>query len=145
MLLNLDSRVIEADFHTFVRPTEHPKLSEFCQNYTGISQDDVDNAPTLPEVLRMFHKWIESFRFAKDIVLMDDSKRKQNTVILTWTDFDLGIYLPTECERKKISSPKYFNKWIDLRDYYSVSIHSMIRFQILKKKKSSLCINQASR
>lgn len=140
MLLNLHSRVIEADFHTFVRPTEHPKLSEFCQNYTGISQADVDNAPTLPEVLRMFHKWIESFRFAKDIVLMDDSKRKQNTVIITWTDFDLGIYLPTECERKKISSPKYFNKWIDLRDYYSVSFHSMISFyfnRFEKKKKKT--------
>lgn len=134
MLLNLHSRVIEADFHSFVRPTEHPKLSEFCQNYTGISQDDVDNAPTLPEVLRMFHKWIESFRHAKDIVIMDDSKRKQNTVIITWTDFDLGIYLPTECERKNISTPAYFSKWIDLRDYYSVSIHLIYDFTTTELK-----------
>lgn len=113
-------------------------MSEFCQNYTGISQADVDSAPTLPEVLRMFHKWIESFRYAKDIVLMDDSKRKQNTVIITWTDFDLGIYLPTECERKKISSPAYFNKWIDLRDYYSVSIqnyYNLFFFCFLNSKK----------
>lgn len=117
VLLNLNSRVIEADFHTFVRPTEHTKLSEFCQNYTGISQNDVDNAPTLPEVLRMFHKWIESFRFTKDIVLDGPS---QNTVLITWTDSDLGIYLPTECERKQIST-KYFKKWIDLRDFYTVS------------------------
>lgn len=122
VLLNLQSRVIEADFHTFVRPTEQPKLSEFCKNYTGITQDDVDNAPTLAEVLRMFHEWIQSFRHSKGIVLMDDTKRKQNTVFITWTDFDLGIYLPTESGRKKIKLPPYMSRWIDLRDYYSVSI-----------------------
>lgn len=122
VLLNLQSRVIEADFHTFIRPTEEPKLSDFCRNYTGISQTDVDTAPTLSEAIRKFHEWIESFRFSKGIVLMDDNKRKQNTVFITWTDFDLGIYLPTESARKNIKLPKYFNKWIDLRDYYSVSI-----------------------
>lgn len=121
VLLNLQSRVIEADFHTFVRPTEEPKLSEFCKNYTGISQSDVDKAVTLPEAIRKFHEWIESYRFTKGIVLMDDSKRKQNTVFITWTDYDLGIYLPTESARKKFKLPSYFSKWIDLRDYYSVS------------------------
>lgn len=122
VLLNLQSRVIEADFHTFVRPTEQPKLSEFCKNYTGISQDDVDNAPTLNEVIRMFHDWINSFRMSKGIALIDDTKRKQNTAFITWTDFDLGIYLPTESARKKIKLPPYFSKWIDLRDYYTVRI-----------------------
>lgn len=123
-MLNLQSRVIEADFHTFVRPTEEPKLSEYCKNYTGITQQDVDNAVTLPEAIRKFHEWIASFRFAKGIVLMDDPKRNQtqNTVFITWTDFDLGIYLPTESARKNFKLPSYFSKWIDLRDYYSVSI-----------------------
>lgn len=120
--MNLQSRVIEADFHTFVRPTEEPKLSEFCKNYTGITQEDVDKGVTLAEAIRKFHEWIASFRFSKGIVLQDDSKRKQNTVFITWTDFDLGIYLPTESARKKIKLPSYLNKWIDLRDYYSVSI-----------------------
>lgn len=126
VLLNLQSRVIEADFHTFVRPTEEPQLSEFCKNYTGISQNDVDNAITLPEAIRKFHEWIESFRFSKGIVLMDDIKRKQNTVFITWTDFDLGIYLPTESARKEFKLPPYFSKWIDLRDYYSVSVLLLI-------------------
>lgn len=122
MLLNLQSRVIEADFHTFVRPTEEPKLSEFCTNYTGISQNDVNNAPTLQVAIRKFHQWIDSFRFTKGIALMDDAKGQQNTVFVTWTDFDLGIYLPTESARKNIKLPSYYRRWIDLRDYYSVSI-----------------------
>lgn len=128
MLLNLQSHVIEADFHTFVRPTEELKLSEFCKNYTGISQDDVNNAPLLQDAIKKFHQWIESFRFSKGIVLKDDATRKQNTVFITWTDFDLGIYLPTECARKNLKRPSYFNKWIDLREYYSVSICTMYMF-----------------
>lgn len=124
VLLNLRSQVIEADFHTFVRPTEEPKLSEYCKNYTGITQDDVDNAVTLPEAIRMFHEWLASLRVSKGINLVDDAKRKQtqNTVFITWTDFDLGIYLPTESARKNFKLPSYFSQWIDLRDYYSVSI-----------------------
>lgn len=122
MLLNLQSRVIEADFHTFIRPTEEPILSEFCRNYTGITQNDVDNGVILSDAIKQFHEWIQSFRFSKGIILMDDGKRKQNTVFVTWTDFDLGIYLPKECTRKHIKLPPYFDKWIDLRDYYSVSI-----------------------
>lgn len=121
-MLNLQSHVIEADFHVFVKPTEEPKLSEFCKNYTGISQDDVNNAPTLQEAIRQFHEWIGSFQFSKGIVLMDDSTRKQNTVFITWTDFDLGIYLPTESARKNVKLPSYLNKWIDLREFYSVSV-----------------------
>ncbi|XP_031636302.1 ERI1 exoribonuclease 2-like [Contarinia nasturtii] len=135
VLLNLQSHVIEADFHTFVRPTEEPKLSEFCKDYTGISQDDVNNAPLLQEAIRKFHQWIESFRFEKGIVLMDDATRKQNTVFITWTDFDLGIYLPTECGRKNVKYPSYFNKWIDLREYYSLwtGIDRVISFQFALK------------
>lgn len=121
MLLNLQSRVIEADFHTYVRPTEQPKLSEFCKNYTGITQSDVDNGILLPEAIRKFHEWIRSYRFSKGIVLMDDATQKQNTVFITWTDLDLGIYLPRESARKKFKLPAYFNRWIDSRDYYSVS------------------------
>lgn len=127
MLLNLQTRVIEADFHTFVRPTEIPQLSEFCTSYTGIKQEDVDNGVYLSDALRMFHEWIRSLR-AKDLVLIDDSIRKQNTVLVTWTDFDLGIYLSKECERKSIRLPAYFNRWIDLRDYYSVSVNSKVQF-----------------
>lgn len=122
VLLNLQSRVIEADFHTFIRPTEEPKLSDFCKSYTGISQSDVDNGLLLSEAIRKFHEWIRSFRFSKGIVLMDDATQKQNTVFVTWTDMDLGIYLPRECSRKKIKLPPYFNRWIDSREYYSVSI-----------------------
>lgn len=123
MLINLQSRVIEADFHTYVRPIENPKLDHFCEDYTGITQNDVNEGMLLSDTIRKFHEWIRKLRITKDVRLMDENNCKQNTVFVTWTDFDLGIYLPKECARKHIKLPAYFDKWIDIRDYYSVSVY----------------------
>ncbi|KAJ3219483.1 hypothetical protein HDU67_000895 [Dinochytrium kinnereticum] len=46
---------IVAEFHTYVKPVHHPKLSQFCNKLTGIKQDQVDLAPTFPEVLNEFN------------------------------------------------------------------------------------------
>ncbi|CAG7846058.1 SubName: Full=Uncharacterized protein {ECO:0000313/EMBL:CCA66876.1} [Serendipita indica DSM 11827] len=39
------------EFHSFVRPTFQPKLHPFCTELTGITQEQVNSAPTFPEVL----------------------------------------------------------------------------------------------
>lgn len=38
MLLNTSSGQTESEFHTYVQPQEHPALSAFCTELTGISQ-----------------------------------------------------------------------------------------------------------
>ena len=45
-------------FHSFVRPTERPRLSDFCKVLTGVTQAQVDAAPTLPHVLDAVHAWL---------------------------------------------------------------------------------------
>ena len=45
-------------FQSFVRPVIDPKLSPDTTSFTGIHQQDVDNAGTLPEVIREFLDWI---------------------------------------------------------------------------------------
>ena len=47
-------------FHSFVRPTERPRLSDFCTGLTGVTQAQVDAAPTLPQVLDAVHAWLAS-------------------------------------------------------------------------------------
>ena len=42
------------EFETFVRPVRHPELTPFCTELTGITQDDVDRAPSFPEALAAF-------------------------------------------------------------------------------------------
>lgn len=103
-----------------MRPTENPELSKFCKSFTGINQEDVDGGVLLGEAIQMFHNWVNSFYFAKGLILMDEGNKKQNTVLITWSDFDLGIYLAGECERKSIPRPAYFDIWIDIRELYKV-------------------------
>ena len=38
MLLNTNSGEIESEFHMYVQPQEHTKLSDFCKELTGITQ-----------------------------------------------------------------------------------------------------------
>lgn len=45
------------EFHTYVRPVRIPKLSRFCTELTGITQEQVDGAPTFPQALASFLAW----------------------------------------------------------------------------------------
>jgi inhibitor of KinA sporulation pathway (predicted exonuclease) len=62
------------EFQTFVRPQRLPRLSSFCRELTGITQRDVDAAPTFPEALRLFLEW---------------SQPSERVVLATWSHYDL--------------------------------------------------------
>ena len=46
------------EFQTFVRPRRLPVLSTFCRDLTGITQGEVDAAPTFPEAFERFLEWL---------------------------------------------------------------------------------------
>ncbi|KPI88766.1 hypothetical protein ABL78_2145 [Leptomonas seymouri] len=50
---------IAAEFHRYVRPLRNPKLTAFCTELTGITQEMVDQADTLPVVVEQFQQWLE--------------------------------------------------------------------------------------
>jgi 3'-5' exoribonuclease 1 len=62
------------EFQTFVRPQRLPRLSSFCRELTGITQENVDAAPTFPEALRLFVEW---------------SQPVERVVLATWSRYDL--------------------------------------------------------
>jgi len=62
------------EFQTFVRPKRLPRLSSFCRELTGITQEDVDAAPAFPEALRRFLDW---------------SQPLERVVLATWSRYDL--------------------------------------------------------
>jgi inhibitor of KinA sporulation pathway (predicted exonuclease) len=62
------------EFQTFVRPLRLPRLSSFCRELTGITQENVDAAPTFPEALRQFLEW---------------SQPAERMVLATWSHYDL--------------------------------------------------------
>jgi 3'-5' exoribonuclease 1 len=62
------------EFQTFVRPLRLPRLSSFCRELTGITQQDVDAAPPFPEALRRFLEWSEPL---------------DRIVVATWSGYDV--------------------------------------------------------
>ncbi|KAG0298966.1 hypothetical protein BGZ98_010399 [Dissophora globulifera] len=58
VLLDGSTLEIVDEFHSYVRPTHRPVLSDFCVQLTGITQETVDAAPTFTEVLDMFEDWL---------------------------------------------------------------------------------------
>jgi 3'-5' exoribonuclease 1 len=62
------------EFQTFVRPRRLPHLSSFCRELTGITQEDVDAAPTFAEALRLLLEW---------------SQPLERVVLATWSRYDL--------------------------------------------------------
>jgi inhibitor of KinA sporulation pathway (predicted exonuclease) len=62
------------EFQTFVRPLRLPRLSSFCRELTGITQQDVDAAPAFPEALRLFLEW---------------SQPVERIVLATWSRYDV--------------------------------------------------------
>lgn len=122
VLLNMQTGNIEAEFHEYVRPTEVPILSKYCTTVTGVSQMDVLVADSLRVVMHKFDKWVRQLAVEKNLVLSNRCYRRQNTVIVTWTNYDLGTYLKRECERKRLRRARYFNRWIDIRVAFMVCL-----------------------
>lgn len=109
--LQKNATVID-EFHTYVRPTKVPTLTEFCKKLTGITQDSVDSAPTLDQVLEDFEEW----RISRGLVY---NKTHKNFAFVTHGPWDLRNFLDGECKRKAINKPKYFDSWIDLKLAFS--------------------------
>ncbi|KFU93852.1 ERI1 exoribonuclease 2, partial [Chaetura pelagica] len=123
VLLNTSTGEIEAEFHTYVQPQEHPVLSEFCTELTGITQNQVDEGIPLNICLSQFLKWIEKIQKEKKIIFSSDTPSRSTAetkpcTFVTWTDWDLGVCLQYECKRKQLRKPDILNSWIDLKATY---------------------------
>ncbi|NXK56285.1 ERI2 exoribonuclease, partial [Chauna torquata] len=123
VLLNTSTGEIESEFHTYVQPQEHPVLSEFCTELTGITQNQVDEGVPLNICLSQFLKWIQKIQKEKKILFSSDTPSNSTSEVkpctfVTWTDWDLGVCLQYECKRKQLRKPSILNSWIDLKATY---------------------------
>ncbi|NXN92785.1 ERI2 exoribonuclease, partial [Rhinopomastus cyanomelas] len=123
VLLNCATGELESEFHTYVQPQEHPILSEFCTELTGITQNQVDEGVPLNVCLSQFLKWIQNIQKEKKIIFPTDPVRNSTSeakacTFVTWTDWDLGVCLHYECKRKQLRKPDILNSWIDLKATY---------------------------
>ncbi|KAF8898659.1 exonuclease RNase T and DNA polymerase III [Infundibulicybe gibba] len=107
LLYNTQRRVVESTFHSYVQPTRHPRLTEFCTTLTGITQEVVDKAPTFPTVWAQFNEFLQTHG-----VFSDPGKH----VFLSCGHWDLQTMLPKQLALENLGPPgPAFETWINVK------------------------------
>jgi len=84
-----DTLDVVDEFESFVRPVRHPQLTAFCTDLTSITQQQVDGAPLLAEVLANCLEW---------------ANRYLGFLFCSWGDYDRN-QLKHECRINGIPYP----------------------------------------
>lgn len=116
--LDAHTGAVRGTFHEYVRPTEGADgdgaarpLSTFCTNLTGITQEQVDSASPLAEVVSRFLQWVASCGLTE--ALADGS-----ALLIAHGGWDLGDQLPIEAARKQLALPA----WLGSRTYSDLKV-----------------------
>ncbi|PPQ68968.1 hypothetical protein CVT24_000357 [Panaeolus cyanescens] len=89
------------EFRTFVKPTWRPQLSDFCKELTGISQEQVDAAPTFSEVL--VH--LEAFLVDNGLIEEGTGKRLKKFCWCSDGPFDIRDFVVKQCFISQVEMP----------------------------------------
>lgn len=107
ILVNAVTGQPASTFHTYVCPIIHPELTEFCKEYNGILQTDVEAGVMLSEALQMHQAWLKEAE--------TKNGGRLSFAIVTWGDSDCRTMLMQECSFKHVTIPYYFYQWINLK------------------------------
>ncbi len=97
-----------AEFESFVRPVENPRLRPFCTELTSITQDQTDSAPVFVDVLANYERFLATHGLDH-----------RNTLVVTCGDWDLRTMLPKQCRTAGVQTiPVIFTRWLNIKTLY---------------------------
>ncbi len=103
-------------FQRFIKPTSHPRLSAYCLELTGITQEQVNKAKKFDRVFPEFQEWLEA--------------HDQPQLICTWGDKDMSI-IRDECRTHDIDD-SFLPKSINLKSQYASNFQLSREVGLLK-------------
>ncbi|CAL4075035.1 unnamed protein product, partial [Meganyctiphanes norvegica] len=109
VLINVQSMKIISEFHSYIQPVINPKLTDFCTQLTGISQENVENSPMFPEVMHQFENWL------KENNLNFEGGVCRSFAIATDSPCDMGYFLLQHCNDSLHSFPEWAKHWINIK------------------------------
>jgi len=112
VLVNARTMEAEAEFHTYVKPTHNPTLSQFCTDLTGIQQEWVDNGKDVTTVVKEYEAWLI------EKALLDPVAHTKQFTFVTCGDWDLKTMLPNQLQLINKTPSWYFGEWINLKKAY---------------------------
>ncbi|GBE82484.1 3'-5' exonuclease eri1 [Sparassis crispa] len=104
---NERARVLEIvdEFRSFVRPTWRPQLSQFCTDLTGITQEQVDSAPTFTQLMDIFREFMERH----GLIEFETGRRLIRFCWCSDGPFDIRDFVVKQCFMSKISMPAWLS------------------------------------
>eukprot|EP00299_Pterocystis_sp_00344_P010823 c4940_g1_i1.p1 GENE.c4940_g1_i1~~c4940_g1_i1.p1 ORF type:complete len:241 (+),score=38.25 c4940_g1_i1:109-723(+) len=123
LLLDRSGTVV-SEFHEYIRPVAHPKLTPFCTQLTGIEQHTVDQGILLQEALHRHHNWLLQHNLITEV-----GTKRIPFIYVTCGDWDLNRCLPSQLRYEKLPVPSYLTEWINIKKeysrYFGVKCHGM--------------------
>lgn len=104
------------EFTSYVRPLHHPQLTKFCTELTGITQQQVENAPLFPEVMTNHMDWLHHHNLQ-----IHPKGSGSSFAFITCGDWDLRSMLPNQwraCEPPLRAIPYAYRQWINIKVHY---------------------------
>eukprot|EP00698_Gefionella_okellyi_P008328 TRINITY_DN2061_c0_g1_i1.p1 TRINITY_DN2061_c0_g1~~TRINITY_DN2061_c0_g1_i1.p1 ORF type:complete len:324 (+),score=77.35 TRINITY_DN2061_c0_g1_i1:40-1011(+) len=105
VLVNCTTMAIEDEFHVYVTPVVNRRITPFCTELTGITQQMTDSGVRFSEALSQFDKW---FRAKHQL------DRKKCTFV-TCGDWDLKTMIRMQCDVTAVPVPHYMREWINIK------------------------------
>lgn len=99
---------IISEFQKFIKPIYHPNLTDFCKQLTKISQEDIDVAPFMKEVLSDMQNWLNAYSVE---------------AWGSWGGYD-ERQLKRECFAKKIINPLSHLSHVNLKKEFAL-VHDL--------------------
>lgn len=113
VLVNASDGSVVDEFHSFVRPTVNPYLTDFCKTLTSITQEQVNSAEIFPEVLRRMESWLRAHRLGKE----------NRFAIVTDGPWDMSRFLYMQCTTCDIPYPQWARRWVNIRKAFCNAYH----------------------
>ncbi len=99
-------------FQKFCKPLHNSKLSKFCTELTGITQDQVDAGDNFYDVMEEHHQWMIHLIPELQTFEYDDHCP---VVISTCGDWDLLEMMVNECRRWNVIPRPIYRKFINMK------------------------------
>lgn len=117
MLYNVSKKTVDSTFHYYILPQANPKLTPFCTELTGITQDMVTLPPlggrSFVEVFKLHRQWL-----IDNGLINEQNEKLVSFTYLTCGDWDLKTALTINANHFKVSIPQYMKHWINIKSTY---------------------------
>ena len=98
-------------YQDYIKPIKNTKLTKYCTDLTGITQEKVDNGVLFSESFRNHYDWLKK---TINPVLLDYC-----TTFVTCGNWDLQTMLPKDCRRHNILYyPNIYKRFINIKKSY---------------------------